>query len=399
MSRTVNIDDLLPMKEAQRIILSTFPNSAGRRMVPLTGAIGSILAEPVISKRTMPPVMLTGPDGIAVRSEETKSASPDNPLVVTGMKTNTGLPVPTGYDAVIAIEEIKELNENSFLITAPAAPLENTISPGSDIREGEELLPKGHYLNPFDVAALHHYGIRQVPVKTWKVGLIATGDEIVPISKEPLVGQILDTNSLMIAGYLNQYGVLHEIYPILPDDPELVSSRIIDACETCDMVLVFGGSSAGTKDITVDAMEKSGDLLFHGVAMGPGKPVSWGRVNGKPVVGMPGPSIGSLVTFFQLILPLLKSWGVPVPKKKTIVGEMTGEVKPFFNHFDLFSLVNVRYDNGKTMVQPMERRAGQSMGLKADAILHVPRKSGGFKKGDTVTVTLIHDRNVTHGCG
>lgn len=266
--------------------------------------------------------------------------------------------------------------------------MQNMIPEGADVLKGQEIIGSGHYLTPYDIAAISNYGVRNVTVNSWKIGMIATGDEVIPLAKEPIPGQIVDTNSIMISGYLQGYGVLPEIYPIIPDNPEIISSRIASACEDCDMVLLFGGSSAGSKDYTADGIEKSGDLLFHGVAMGPGKPVSCGSVRGKPVIGMPGPSIASLVTFYQLVFPLLKSWGIPIPARKNITGEITEDV-PSFNGFDLFNLVNIRYDEGRICIAPLVRRFGPSTGIKADAILHIRRGTDGYKKGENVQVTLI----------
>lgn len=388
MPRILSQDHLISMKDAQKIILSSFQYRPKSRTISIKDAKGKILAEPVRSQRTMPPVPLAGPDGIAVKSNDTQGASPENPLKIDGIKVNTGLPMPVGYDAVIPIEEVKVAENGRYQIINSVLPFQNMVTQGKDVVEGQEIIQSGHYLIPYDIAALSNYGIRNVSVKNWKVGMIATGDEIVPIAKEPIPGQIVDTNTLMISGYLHEYGVETETYPITPDNPDIIASRITGACEECDLVLLFGGSSAGSKDFTVDAIEKTGDLLFHGVSMGPGKPVSCGLVQGKPVIGMPGPAIASLITFYQLVFPLLKSWGVPIPAKKVVVGEITENVVPF-EGWDVFSLANVRYDEGKISIVPMERRFGPSGGMRADAILHIPRGSKGFQQGEKVPVTLI----------
>ncbi|PWR69562.1 molybdopterin molybdotransferase MoeA [Methanospirillum stamsii] len=388
MPRILPHEQLISMKEAQKIILSSFQYLPKSRNVPIHEAVGQILAESVISPRTMPPVHLAGPDGIAVRSEDTKAASPENPIEVQGIRVNTGLPMPAGYDAVIPVEEVEKVDDERFIIKGSVSSNQNMILAGTDVITGQTIVESGHYFTPYDAAALTSYGIRDISAKSWKVGIIPTGDEIIPSAKEPVPGQIVDTNSMMISGYLNRYGVLSEIYPITPDDPEKMSSKISTACKDCDMVILFGGSSAGSKDYTVDAIEKSGDLLFHGVAMGPGKPVSCGLVDGKPVFGMPGPSVSCLVTFYQLVLPLLKSWGVPIPPKKVVMGEITNDVLPF-QGWDVFYLVQVKNNDGKIIINPVERRFGPKVGIQADAILHIPRGSDGCKKGERVQVSMI----------
>lgn len=388
MPRILSLENLIPMKEAQKVILSSFVYQSKSRIIPVKNAAGHILAERVLSQRTIPPVTLAGPDGIAVKSKDTKGVSEENPREIDAVRVNTGLPLPAGYDAVIPVEEVKTGGNGGYIINGSVFPQQNTIPKGADATKGQEIVEAGHLLTPYDVAALAGFGIRNVPVKSWKIGLIATGDEVIPLKKEPLPGQIVDTNTMMISGYLQGYGVLTEVFPIIPDDPEIISSQLNAACENCDMVLLFGGSSAGSKDYTVDAIERSGKLLFHGVAMGPGKPVSCGMIQGKPVIGMPGPAIASLIAFYQLVFPLLKSWGVPIPPKKNVIGEITTDILPF-NEFDIFHFATIRYENGKICIVPLERRFGQSMGIRADAILHIARGSSGYRKGEKVQVTLI----------
>ncbi|MDD1723608.1 MAG: molybdopterin molybdotransferase MoeA [Methanospirillum sp.] len=388
MPRILSPENLIPMKEAQKLILSSFYYQPKTRNIPVKNAAGLILAEPVLSQRTIPPAPLAGPDGIAVKSRDTKGVSIENPREIEAIRVNTGLPLPAGYDAVIPVEEFHAGENGGYIISSSVSPQQNTVPKGADVIKDQEIVEAGHLLTSYDVAALAGFGIRNVMVKSWKIGLIATGDEVIPLKKEPLPGQIVDTNTMMISGYLNGYGVLTEVFPIIPDDPEIIGSQLNAACESCDMVLLFGGSSAGSKDYTVDGIEKSGKLLFHGVAMGPGKPVSCGLIQGKPVIGMPGPAIACLITFYQLVFPLLKSWGVPIPPKKNIIGEVTMDLLPF-NGFDIFHLTVVRYECGKIYIVPLERRFGQSMGIRADAILHIARGSSGYRKGEKVQVTLI----------
>ena len=388
MQRILPYNKLISLKEAQKIILSSFQYQPKSRIIPVKNAMGHILAEPVLSQRTVPPIPLAGLDGIAVKNKDTKGASHKNPLEIDGINVSTGLPMPDGYNAVIPIEEVQMIDNERYIIRTAVSHLQNTVPKGTDAIKGQTIVQPGHFLIPYDIAALSNFGVRNVWVKSWKIGLIATGDEVIPIKNEPLPGQIVDTNTMMISGYLHEYGVLTEIYPITPDDPDIISSRLIPACKNCDMVLLFGGSSAGSKDYTTNAIEKSGDLLFHGVAIGPGKPVLCGYVQGKPVFGMPGAPIASLITLFLLVFPLLKSWGVPIPPKKNVIGEITEDVLPF-NGFDIFHMVTITYDDGKTCINPMKRQFGQSIGMKADAILHIPGGSKGFKKGDKVQVTRI----------
>jgi putative molybdopterin biosynthesis protein len=376
----------MPLAEAKKILLSSFQAPDNPVRIPVSDACGRILAEPVYSNRTNPPVLLSGPDGIAVKSGETVGAGEDNTIELDAPRVNTGMPMPEGFNAVIQVEEVIEVAENRYQIHTPVSPFQNTVPCGVDMVKGEVVLDEGHYIIPFDIGALLTYGVRDVMVKDWKIGLIATGDEVVPPNKIPLTGQIVDSNSNMVGAYLKQYGITPVFFPIVPDDPASMAQELHNISRTCDMVLIFGGSSAGSKDFTVDALEESGSLLFHGVGMAPGKPVSLAQVNGRPVIGMPGPSIGSLTALHVLIYPLLRQWGVPIPPDTYIRGELTESVASF-NGFDMFLMMHVHQNNGKILISPVERKFGQMMGVRADAVLHVGSKD--LTQGEEVEVRMI----------
>ncbi|ABD41750.1 molybdopterin binding domain [Methanospirillum hungatei JF-1] len=388
MPRIISPDSLISMKEAQKLILSSFKNQTKSRFIPVKNALGYTLADPVSIFRTIPPVTLAGMDGIALKSKETRGASNEHLREVSGISVNIGLPVPDDYDTIISPEEVRKTEKGQYLISKPISPRQHIIPKGSEAEKGQIIMQADHVLTPYDIAALIHFGVKDVAVRHWKVGMIATGDEIIPSKKEPHPGEIVDTNTIMISGYLQGFGVLTEGFPITPDEPDLIASRILSACDTCDIVLVLGGTSAGTKDYSVDAIEKAGNLLFHGVAMEPGKPVLCGSVMGKPVLGMPGSPAACLLSFFQFVFPLLKSWGVPIPPKKHVIGEITRDIEPFFG-YDLFYLVRTRYEDGVIRIFPLEWEFGYITGISADGILHLPEWSNGYRKGERVQISLI----------
>lgn len=386
--RITSPSSLLPLDKAKKILLESFPRPLDTHRIAVQDAAGHILAVPIVSRRTIPPTLLCGPDGIAVKSVGTIGASPDHTLEVNAIRVNTGMPMPDGFDAVIRIEDVIELGEQRYLIHKTVSPYENTISQGADISENDTVMGTGHVITPFDIGALLTYGISEVLVRSVKVGLIATGDEVIPIQKKPLPGQIVDTNSYMIASYLRQAGITPVFGQVVPDDPAAIADELIRLARTCDMVLIFGGSSAGSRDWTVDAIEQSGDLLFHGVGMAPGKPVSLAWVSGKPVFGMPGPAIGSLIVLYELIQPLLRSWSLPVPRDISIQGELTETIEGFPG-FDLFLMMETSLYGGKTLISPVPRTFGHMSGVRADGILHVKDGSGPLHKGSEVSLRLI----------
>nr|WP_319538683.1 molybdopterin molybdotransferase MoeA [uncultured Methanospirillum sp.] len=379
---------LISLDRAKEIVLTSFQTNDDKTSIPVPDSWGYVTAQPVYSQRTNPPSILAGPDGIAVRSEETAPAGTDNPVEIRASRVNTGMPMPIGYDAVIPVEEITPVTDSTYLIYRSVAPYQNTIAQGIDISEGGLLFDKGHFIRPFDIGAMLSYGILDIMVRTWKVGIIATGDEIISPYTVPQPGQIVDSNSYLIAAFLKQYRVTPVLYPALHDDPGRISEVIEMIMQECDMALIFGGSSAGSKDYTVDAIEQSGTLLFHGVAMGPGKPVTLARVNEKPVFGMPGPSISAMVALHELVVPLLIQWGVPISSSSYVTGVLTGNV-PSIEGFDTFRLVKIRRENGKNLITPVPHVFGHMMGIRADAVLHKKAGSDTSVEGQEVEVKMI----------
>ncbi|WP_319579855.1 molybdopterin molybdotransferase MoeA [uncultured Methanospirillum sp.] len=379
---------LISLEKAKEVVLSSFKTPETDTSIPVPDSCGHVIAQSVYSQRTIPPCTLAGPDGIAVRSEETAMASIDSPVEVEVPRVNTGMPLPDGYDAVIAVEEITQVTDTRFLIHRPVSPFQNTISEGVDIKKGDLLFDKGHVIRPFDIGAMLSYGILEVTVRTWKVGIVATGDEIISPYSVPQPGQIVDSNSYMIAAFLKQYHIIPVLYPALHDEPAGISQVIDTILQECDIALIFGGSSAGSKDYTVDAMEQSGTLLFHGVAMGPGKPVTLARVNDKPVFGMPGPSVSTMVALHELVVPLLVQCGVPIPSPQHIRGALTRPVLSI-EGFDTFRMVTVKKDNGKILVTPIPQVFGHMMGIRADGVLHKKAGEDTSVEGQEVEVKMI----------
>lgn len=389
--RITSLNELLPFNEAKNILLQSFSKPMTLKKIPTIHASGHTLSQPVYSNRTNPPVLLSGPDGIAVKSIETLLASQKNPVLVHAVRVNTGMPMPEGYDAVIMIEEVTEIEESCFRIHTPVTPYQNTISQGIDIQKGDIVLDAGHAINSFDIGALLSYGILEVPVLHIQVGLIATGDEIIPLQKIPLPGQIVDSNSHMIASYLEEIGITPVFGQVVPDDPTSITEEIEKIIDKCDLVLIFGGSSAGSKDFTVDAIADGGELMFHGVGMAPGKPVSLSSMHGKPVIGMPGPSIGSLIVLYEMIYPLLTNWGLSIPPSVYVKGKLMETVLPFPG-FDLFLMMKVTMNDGVNEITPVPRVFGHMMGVRANAILHVNEGSESLEKGSFVSVKMTRIR-------
>ncbi len=184
---------------------------------------------------------------------------------------------------------------------------------GEDIGESEMALPSGHRIRPHDTGALAAYGITEVPVLTVRIGLIPTGSELVTHGTRPAPGQVVESNTVMAEAMLGALGATCTRYPMVKDNPADIKKILQQAVRENDIVIISAGSSAGTKDFTADVIAELGEVLVHGIAIKPGKPAIIGRIDTKPVIGMPGYPLSALTVLRELVTPLVHAFGLPVP--------------------------------------------------------------------------------------
>ena len=269
-------------------------------------ALGRITCGPIFAKCCSPLFNAAAMDGIAVRSKDTKEARESAPLTlkrgVDYKVIDTGDPIKSPYDAVIMAEDVIEIDEDTVQIIA-SVPAWNHVRPiGEDIVAGEMILPTGHEIRPVDVGVLLASGNIELEVyKKTCVGIIPTGTEIIKPGAEPKEGDIIDSNSGMFAAMVMEKGGMPEIYEIVDDDYEAIKNRVLEAVKQQDIVVVSAGSSAGTEDYTVHILREIGQVIIHGVAMKPGKPVILAIVQGKPVIGLPGYPVSAYLAFENFV--------------------------------------------------------------------------------------------------
>jgi putative molybdopterin biosynthesis protein len=391
MKRYLN---LLQLDDAVQLIRRSFPSPQKTIIVPLPDALDRILASPVYARYAVPEVNLSAVDGIAVRSQDTIQASDSNPVAPpVAVLVNTGNVVPPDCDAVIMIEEVWN-DSDRFVIRKPAAPLQNIRIAGEDMRDREMILPAGHQIRPFDIGALAAYGITVIEVRELSIGIIPTGGELVPPGTHPRPGHVVESNSLMIEAYLREFGASCIRYPIVPDDPVLIQDAIISAIRKNDLVLVSAGSSAGTKDFTAAAVRQLGQILFHGVAIKPGKPAILGSVEGKPVIGIPGYPLSAQTVLQELVVPLLDEWGfrriysyekIPVTLGQALVSDLMT---------DEFVYLSVgRIGSAYVGISQPRAAAAQMAAVRSNACLRIPANREGYEEGIIIPVQLTCDRS------
>ncbi|PWR71251.1 molybdenum cofactor synthesis domain-containing protein [Methanospirillum lacunae] len=388
----------IPLPEAITILTKTFPQPDQREFIPAEEANGRVLASPVYAQATIPAARLASMDGIAVRCQETFEARDQNPILLMNViSISTGQVVPTGYDAVIASEEIGFAGDDRYEIRRPARMGQNIREPGEEVKAGRLILHPGHRIEPSDLGALITYGIREVEARSLVVGLIPTGDELVQGDQEPKPGQVRESNTAVIAASLVQAGITAVRYPITPDEPDLIRNVISIAAQSCDLVLISAGSSGGSRDHTREVIEELGSILFHGVAMRPGKTILCGNVESTPVIGLPGQPMASLTAWREIVIPLLRSWEFDLQQIHES-SAVTAEPIPSDGGIDEFIPVSIVRILGEDYVFPRPRgAAGQMQAVRSNAVLHIPAVKEGYREGATVTVRLTRQHRDEQG--
>jgi putative molybdopterin biosynthesis protein len=359
--------------------------------VPVGEAVGRVTAEPVWALRSSPAFDSAGMDGIAVRAADTVGAAETTPALLTDFAVvDTGDPLPDGYDAVIMREHVHRV-EDAAEVRAAVPPYAHVRSIGEDVSASELLLPAGHRLRPVDVAAAAAAGVTELAVRRAPaVVIVPTGDEIRPIGTEPAPGEILDTNSLMLAAQARELGCTARVTPIVPDDPALITEAMRKAAAGADLVVLVAGSSAGRDDYTARVVAGAGTLAVHGVAVRPGHPVVLGAVDATPVLGAPGYPVSAALTFDIFAAPLLAALEGAAPRERPV--STARLARKLASNIGMDDWVRVRLGRvgGEIVATPLPRGAGVLTSLvRADGLLVVPAGLEGHHAGEQVRVELL----------
>jgi putative molybdopterin biosynthesis protein len=383
--------ELRSLAEARTLLTSSFAVPQRTEKVPIMQSAGRVVAEPVFAKYSVPEVNLSAMDGIAVRSRDTIGAGDRTPVTLDHFaRVNTGNIVPPEFDAVIMIEDVWESGDH-FQIRRAAAPWQHVRPAGEDIKENRLILPRGHLIRPFDIGALATYGITFLEVRVVRVGIIPTGSELVPLGVRPAPGQVVESNTIMAQVFLDQVGAHCTRFPIVPDDPDLIRGTLRHAVKDNDLVIISAGSSAGTRDFTESVIRSIGELIFHGVAVRPGKPVMLGKVEGKPVLGLPGYPLAAQTTLREFAAPLLESWGLPPAPRFPVTVRLA---QPLVSDpgFDEFVPVFVGRIGSNLLATPHGKGGGVQMAtVKANGYTHIPASVEGYDSGTELEVLLTTD--------
>ena len=359
----------------------------------LADAAGRVTAEPVWATRSSPPFDAAGMDGIAVRAADTLGATETTPVQLApgGYDVvDTGDPMPPGRDAVVMREHVHYCGGTAEL-RAAVPPYQHVRSIGEDVSTAELVLPEGHRLRAADLAAAAAAGATSVLVRRQPVvAVLPTGDEVRPVGTQTGPGEILDTNSLMLATQAREAGCEAHCLPIEPDDPAGIAAAVSAAVTSCDLLIIVAGSSAGRDDYTAAIVAQLGTLAVHGVAVRPGHPVVLGVVGGTPVLGAPGYPVSAALTFDIFAEPLLAELEGAVPRSRPRARARLARKLASPLGMDDWVRVRLGVVGGTMVATPLPRGAGVLTSLvRADGLLVVPAGQEGHHPGEEVEIQLL----------
>ena len=394
--RKVYLDNLR-FEEAVERLSEAFRSDTlcGIEQVPVYDSLGRVSASAVTAVLSSPNHNASAMDGIAVRASDTEAADDRNHLELSagsGFKyVDTGDPVGEPWNAVIMVEDLLEADDNRVVIKAPARIWQHVRHVGEDIAAGELIIPSFHRIRAVDIGAMIAGGITEIDAfKKPVVAIIPTGTEIVENPEDVADGAIIDSNSRMFEAMVSDAGGLPlRMNPVI-DDRLLIKNAFAEALEKADAVIIIAGSSAGTEDYSADTIRSFGELLFHGIAVKPGKPAIFGRCGRKPLIGLPGYPVSGYVVFDRLVKPLLELMqGIGTQAEEYQSGILTRRVMSSLEHRE-FVRVKCGEVGGRMIISPLNRGAGITMSLvQADGILEIPQESEGYEAGTEVSIRLM----------
>jgi len=374
--------------------------------------VGRVTAEPVWALTSSPNYHSAAMDGFAVRSSDLFGAMPTAPITLEvggqAAYVDTGDPLPAWANVVVPIENVEPIDSDGNVSTdlrkpsririRAALPPWSSVRPmGEDIVATQLILPSGHTLRPVDIGAAAAGGHVTLRVaKKPKVAIIPTGSELVRLGSVVKPGDIIEFNSLVLAGQMREWGGAPTRFPIIPDNFDLILQQVQAAAEDFDLILLNAGSSAGAEDFSAKVIQASGMVLVHGVAVRPGHPVILGMVRRKndrmvPIVGVPGYPVSAALTGEIFIEPLLAQWlGRPPASPQEITAEITRKITSPAGDDDYLRVVVGRVGD-RLLAAPLARGAGMITSMiRADGITILPSGVQGIEAGTPVKVRLYH---------
>jgi putative molybdopterin biosynthesis protein len=393
-----------PIEEARAVFFDRFDfgQSLEPETIPAQEAAGRVTAEPVFARFSSPSCHAAAMDGIAVLAETTFGTTVDRPKALRvgqdAFFINTGQVMPKGTDAVIMIEHVLSLDQETVQIESGAYPWQNVRKVGEDIVATELILPQNHLITPYEVGALLTGGIFLVPVKEKpKIVIIPTGSELISPQELDSVGlapgSVIESNSAILGALIQAHGGQYLAHPIVPDVFEEILSAVRKAAYgDAHMVIISAGSSAGSEDYTANVIRHLGEVLVHGVTMMPGKPTVLGVINNKPVIGNPGYTVSAVMAFEKFGQPLIhRMLGLREPERDKITVRVARKMASKLG-LDEFVRVKLGRVRDTIVASSLPRGAGAVTTLtEADGIIQIPSHVEGIQSGEAAQAELLKE--------
>lgn len=387
----------------------------GHKALPLYQCTDRILAKDIVATENIPAYRRSTMDGYAVKAASTYGASESNPALLfvketidmgtppkhavgiqESSKIATGGMLPEGADSVVMIEYTDSVDAQTIEVYKSVAPLQHVIDVGEDISMNSIQRKKGSVLRPQDLGAAAALGIQKLYVHEKPiVGIISTGDEIVPISHDPLMGQVRDINQYSLSSQIIKNGGHPVFINNVPDDFDALYAACKQAIQSCHMLLISGGSSVGMRDYTIDVIQKleKAEIIAHGVSIQPGKPTILARLNNMPVWGLPGHVASAMIVFHVLVRPFLRHLAgevnPPFYSNQTVRARLVRNIASGQGREEY---VRVRFEHSEGTIDaiPIQGKSGliRTM-VQADGLLTIPENSEGLEQGAWVDIMVL----------
>lgn len=379
--------------------------------VELVDSVGRIVVEDIVSYENIPSFRRSTVDGYGVRAKNTIGCSDTIPVflnflgeVQMGKFSNyvvgdydavyvpTGGMVPEGADSVVMIEDTEDF-DTEISVNKPVRPLENIIGIGDDIKSTQVILEKHTRVKSNHIGVLAAVGKSRLTVyKIPKIGILSTGDEIVDICDDIKLGQMRDVNSYSLSAMVKELGCDIAYIKKIKDQKDLIKDAIKDAINLCDIVLISGGSSVGTKDMTPEIINSLGKpgVMVHGVAIKPGKPTIVAKIGDKAIFGLPGHPASCIIAYKAIVEPFISE---TIMKTKTSRKYITAKSN-FQIHVssgrDVYYMVSLEETQNGFIINPIHGKSGMATLLsQAEGYIVIPMENEGVNVGDEVKVHLF----------
>jgi molybdopterin molybdotransferase len=384
----------------------------GEEIVPLDKAFGRVLRKDILSPEDLPGFPRTSVDGYAIRAKDSFGATESLPALLeivgeVGMgqvpsmtvaagqavKISTGGMVPKGADSVVMVEYCNLMDQTTVEVSRAISPQENVIQPDDDFKKGAAVLRRGWKLRSQDVGVLAGLGVTQVTVhRKPRVAIISTGDEVIPVQEKPKPGQVRDINTYTLSAFCKEKGAEPVPLGLCRDDFEKLRNMLLKGLETADTVWISGGSSVGTRDLTLKVFEsiEGTELLVHGISISPGKPTIIARKGATAVFGLPGHTASAMVVAEVFLAPFLARLGGETTFGERVQNKVSAKLSRNIESAsgrDDFIRVRLIQKDGEWIAEPIFGKSGLiSTLVEADGLLRIDRNTEGLYQGQEVEV-------------